>query len=388
MRMLVASTRIGTRLPVIAACAGFVAGLSLLASPDARAASTPVPPVSAPVGLSAPAAAPSQPDGFTAYVAQTSCDPVAKPGVAAFRDAVVARYPATEDWGISRSCDGSGISEHLEGRAWDWHADARVPAQYAAATDLLNWLLAAGPDGKPAYNARRVGLEYVMYNRAIYGLYRAGDGWRAITSGDNHIDHVHFSFSWEGAYKRTSFWTGRAVAVDYGPCRPYVGQPAPIYSSRVKTARACPPAAAVPAGMARGALLWIGSTGSEVTALQQRLGVSPATGSFGFATQQAVINYQRSAGLAVTGAYDAATRTALQGGAVVAPGPVLRLGSRGREVKAVQRALGVRPVNGIFGPRTKKAVKWFQRRNHLPATGMVDRATRQLLYARGVLRRP
>lgn len=395
MRMLVASRGTGVNVPVIAACAGLVAGLSFLASPDAHAASpdasaasTPVPPVSAPVGLSPPATAPSQPDGFTAYVGQTSCDPVAKPGVAAFRDAVVARYPATEDWGISRSCEGSGTSEHLEGRAWDWHADARNPAQYAAAADLLNWLLATGPDGKPAYNARRVGLEYVMYNRAIYGLYRAGDGWRAITNGDNHIDHVHFSFSWEGAYKRTSFWTGRVAAIDYGPCRIYTGQPAPIYSSRARAAGPCPATAAVPAGMARGALLWIGSAGSEVAALQQRLGVSPATGSFGFSTQQAVISYQQSVGLPVTGVYDAATRTAVQGGAIVAPGPVLRLGSRGREVKAVQRALRVKPVTGVFGPQTKKAVKRFQRRNHLPASGMVDSATRQLLYSRGVLTRP
>lgn len=386
MRLRKAARRTGIRTPVSIGCALVVATWSLTSTSQAQAA--PVPAVGSPAGLPIPAPAPATADGFSAYVPQSSCDPVAKPGVSAFRDAVLARYPATEDWGISRSCQGAGVSEHLEGRAWDWHADARVPAQYAAATDLLNWLLAAGPDGRPAYNARRVGLQYVMYNRSIYGLYRAGDGWRAITSGDNHIDHVHFSFSWEGAYKRTSFWTGRAAAIDYGPCRPYAGQPAPIYAATSRNARPCPAAGALPAGTARGPLLWIGSAGSEVAGLQQRLGVSPASGSFGFTTQRAVITYQRSATLPVTGAFDAATRTTLQGGSVVPPGPVLRLGSRGREVKAVQRALRVRPVSGVFGSRTKKAVKQFQRRNHLRVTGAVDRATRQLLYARGVLRRP
>ena len=33
-----------------------------------------------------------------------------------------------------------------------------------------------------------------------------------------HTDHIHFSFSWDGAYARTSWWTGKALTtVSPGP---------------------------------------------------------------------------------------------------------------------------------------------------------------------------
>jgi peptidoglycan hydrolase-like protein with peptidoglycan-binding domain len=54
--------------------------------------------------------------------------------------------------------------------------------------------------------------------------------------------------------------------------------------------------------------------------------------------------------------------------------PVLRLGSRGIWVRRAQAALGV-PVDGRFGPQTRRAVLGFQRRHRLPVTGVVGPLT-------------
>ncbi len=56
-------------------------------------------------------------DNYASYVGQTKCDPVAKPGVIAFKNLVLATYPCTTSSGIERSCSVGGTSEHKEGRA-------------------------------------------------------------------------------------------------------------------------------------------------------------------------------------------------------------------------------------------------------------------------------
>lgn len=56
------------------------------------------------------------------------------------------------------------------------------------------------------------------------------------------------------------------------------------------------------------------------------------------------------------------------------PLPVLRRGARGSHVKTVQTALGV-AVDGIFGPRTERAVRIFQQTNSLAADGIVGPVT-------------
>lgn len=52
----------------------------------------------------------------------------------------------------------------------------------------------------------------------------------------------------------------------------------------------------------------------------------------------------------------------------------LKLGSRGEDVKTLQRKLNL-SVDGIFGPITEEAVKEFQRTNHLSVDGIVGSAT-------------
>jgi murein L,D-transpeptidase YcbB/YkuD len=54
--------------------------------------------------------------------------------------------------------------------------------------------------------------------------------------------------------------------------------------------------------------------------------------------------------------------------------PVLKLGSRGDEVRIVQNILGI-TVDGIFGPATEAAVKKFQTAAKIPADGIIGPAT-------------
>lgn len=57
--------------------------------------------------------------------------------------------------------------------------------------------------------------------------------------------------------------------------------------------------------------------------------------------------------------------------ASVAPARALAVGSRGEDVKAVQRELGT-PADGIYGKKTATRVKAWQRSRKLPATGSLS----------------
>ena len=63
---------------------------------------------------------------------------------------------------------------------------------------------------------------------------------------------------------------------------------------------------------------------------------------------------------------------------------VLERGDRGLDVKALQRALGVR-ADGVYGPGTRRAVRRFQRRRGLAVDGVAGPAT---LRALGLTIRP
>jgi hypothetical protein len=58
---------------------------------------------------------------------------------------------------------------------------------------------------------RRLGVMYIIYNRRIWASYRAEEGWRPYVGANPHTDHIHFSFSWAGARKQTSYWDGTPV---------------------------------------------------------------------------------------------------------------------------------------------------------------------------------
>ncbi|QXE03172.1 peptidoglycan DD-metalloendopeptidase family protein [Terribacillus sp. DMT04] len=61
------------------------------------------------------------------------------------------------------------------------------------------------------------------------------------------------------------------------------------------------------------------------------------------------------------------------------PGSYIRTGSRGENVRKIQRAVGV-TVDGIFGPNTRQAVINFQRNNGLGVDGIVGPETWNKLF--------
>lgn len=155
-------------------------------------------------------------EAYSGYDSQDTCSATAKPGVLAFRSLVLAKNPATRSMGITRACSAGGRSEHKEGRAWDWGARMDRPGERASAQALINWLFATDEFGNTHAMARRLGVMYIVWNRQIWGAYRAGEGWRSYNGTNPHTDHVHFSFAWPGAQGTTSFWTGVPAAMPGG----------------------------------------------------------------------------------------------------------------------------------------------------------------------------
>ncbi|MCB9640403.1 MAG: hypothetical protein H6727_16015 [Myxococcales bacterium] len=150
-------------------------------------------------------------DGYASYVGQTTCNPSAKPGATALKDLLLATYPCTASLGIVRACNVGGTSEHKEGRAFDWGVSAFT--QKSVAESMIQWLLATDAQGKKHAMARRLGIMYMIWNKKIWRAYRSPDSWSTYTGSNPHTDHVHISFSWDGANKKTSFWTGSASKV-------------------------------------------------------------------------------------------------------------------------------------------------------------------------------
>jgi peptidoglycan hydrolase-like protein with peptidoglycan-binding domain len=148
-----------------------------------------------------------------------------------------------------------------------------------------------------------------------------------------------------------------------------------------------------------------GDYGSVIEVAQRALDVEP-TGYFGPKTKAAVAEYQEAIGLPATGQIATFTWSALGSETVAAAleaaatadgytagepaqiqeapdpestprsnpvgdPPVLEETDSGESVAVVQRALGVKPATGYFGPLTSKAVKQFQANNGIPTTGVI-----------------
>ena len=164
-------------------------------------------------------------EDMPSYQPQTFCDPVGKPGVVALGALLTATYPDTSVIDIARSCPSeSGTSEHKDGRALDWGAYYKNPQQVAEVQAVFAWLFAKDAQGNPNAMLRRLGIMYIIWNKQIWGTW--SQSWQPYScSGVTacHQDHVHFSFDWAGALKKTSFWTGKVAA----PMAP----PAYVYTS-------------------------------------------------------------------------------------------------------------------------------------------------------------
>ncbi|MFD2078710.1 hypothetical protein SAMN05421678_113200 [Actinopolymorpha cephalotaxi] len=145
-------------------------------------------------------------DPYAPYVGQWLCDPTPKPGVVDVLNLVRMVY-RPRWWGISGTCAGRMQSEHKEGRALDIAFNARSPRERAAAEDFLRWLLAPDQYGNQNAMARRLGVMYIIWDHQIWRSYRASSGWQPYSGTPNpHTDHIHISFSWQGALRQTSWW--------------------------------------------------------------------------------------------------------------------------------------------------------------------------------------
>ena len=157
-----------------------------------------------------------------------SCDPVTRPGAAKLGRLLTATYPSTS-YGVERGCGSLPNSEHHDGRAIDWMISIRNKSQAAQAKAAITGSLATDDKANKHANARRLGVMYVIWNNKIWGAYSADVGWRPYStcaehkekSWDStcHRNHVHISLSWEGAMGRTSFWSKKVAAPDFGRCR-------------------------------------------------------------------------------------------------------------------------------------------------------------------------
>jgi hypothetical protein len=170
-------------------------------------------------------------DPYSSYEPENTCSPAPKPGVVAYRDLLVRTYGSR--WNnISRACSSSS-SGHEEGRALDWGNLATNATQQAQATALFGWLFATDANGNKHAMARRLGIQYIQYNNRMWRAYDPGAGWQPQMMGGKacstlgstyktscHRDHIHTSFSWNGANKKTSFFTGAI------PCPAPAAQPA------------------------------------------------------------------------------------------------------------------------------------------------------------------
>ena len=189
-------------------------------------------------------------DAYPTWQRESTCSPTEKPGARFLRRLLLATYGPVGS-NIVRACTRSD-SGHEEGRALDWMTNVRVPEQKAMADAFIAWLQAPDEFGNPAAMARRLGISYVIWNNQTWRAYDPARGWtdyngcrakkKAKRALDNtcHRSHVHISFTWDGALKRTSYYTGYVacpvplpvvpdpVVPPVPPVPPVPGYPVPV----------------------------------------------------------------------------------------------------------------------------------------------------------------
>lgn len=169
------------------------------------------------LGLPARADTPTIED-YAEYDPQVRCSATSKPGTRVLAAWVVRQYGGGSG-PFLRPCGSGGVSEHKEGRAFDWSLDATRPADRQRAQRMLQALFATDAAGNPHARARRMGVMYLIWNDRIHA---AHDGFRArpyLSSGCpslarcsktlRHRDHMHVSLSRRGGWGLTSWYVGR-----------------------------------------------------------------------------------------------------------------------------------------------------------------------------------
>ena len=135
----------------------------------------------------------------------------------------LAAHSRGESWGIMRceKLSRRNYSLHSEGRAIDWHLDARNPADRRAGRRLIKLLLAPDRTGNAHALARRMGVQEIIWDcRAWWSgvqepvryspcFSRRGKPRRRVDATTAHRDHNHIGLNRMGAARLTSFWRAR-----------------------------------------------------------------------------------------------------------------------------------------------------------------------------------
>lgn len=334
---------------------------SIFISSAASAAvpSPPKPPVPSPVAV----------DVAMPYVGQSICDPVARPGVVDFAE-TISRVYGRRWYHTFRTCQ-SDVSEHYDGRALDWAILAADPAQKEIADGITAWLTKP-VNGIYGANARRLGIMYIIWNGKVWRSYRDSNKWLTYTGAVPHIDHIHFSFGWDGACKRTSWWTGKTLTSVSNTMCTMTGVVDPPTNT-------LPPLVAMDTEFTKHktTILSLGSYGSAVKLAQANVKTT-ADGVFGPKTQTAVKYFQYVQGLYQTSKVDRPTWDRME--KLKYPlinyrsTTILRRGSTGTAVKAAQNAMRI-SADGQFGPMTEAAVKAVQKKYQLTQDGTIQKLT-------------
>jgi hypothetical protein len=162
----------------------------------------------------------AQPIEDSIYDPATHCSRKPKPGMAALQRWLEANVRGVS-WGTYR-CEKWGkhqASLHAEGRAIDWHLDARDATDRRAAEQLVRMLLAPDSLGNPQALARRMGVEEIIFDCGYWGagmtqfekyppcFNKHGTRRKHVDPTVGHIDHIHIGLTKAGAARRTSFWS-------------------------------------------------------------------------------------------------------------------------------------------------------------------------------------
>lgn len=175
-----------------------------------------------------------------------------------------------------------GGGDHAKGVALDF----MIFQNEAAGHYIANYLMA---------NAKRLGVQYLMWNHRIWNIDKDGYGkWRWVpdrgSTTENHMDHVHVTF--------------KSATTAYVPPTPAKPKPTPPKKPAPAKAPKYP-----------GKQIRRGSSGAQVLLVQQRLkarGWSIALdGKFGPTTERTVEQFQRNKKLKVDGIVGPATWAAL-----------------------------------------------------------------------------
>lgn len=147
-------------------------------------------------------------DAYAKQDTTNTFDPTPKPGAIAFRQWAIGRFgerPGSPQ-NIGRWDKVESPSEHHAGRAWDLMTNSKEHGDQIVA----NMLEADPITGEPDALARRAGVMYMIWNKRIWRAYpyqgKPSGTWSGYTGPNPHTDHVHFSFSWDGANKKTSLY--------------------------------------------------------------------------------------------------------------------------------------------------------------------------------------